>query len=232
MPGEASGGRGNFWYSYDHRGVHFVSVSTEHDYSVGSAQWQWLREDLRKASAAAQRARVPWIILVAHRPMYCSDKSEYSAHVAGAPFQSAIEPLLLEANVDVMMTGHEHGYERIHPTRNGTVVSLPVAVERSIENRSDLSAAQVVHVYHKPPAPLGVMVGSAGGLQEDHWVVPSPPWSAFRVTATVDQPWDGYGYVMMTVDGATRLSFEFRPLRGGQAGADGIRASDVFAIEK
>ena len=232
MPGEASGGHGNFWFSYDHMGVHFTSVSTEHDYSVGSPQWQWLQNDLRKASAIGQRALVPWIVVVAHRPMYCSDKSEYTAHISGAPFQSAVEPLLLEANVDVMMTGHEHGYERIHPTRNGTVVSLPTTELRPISTGIERSAAQAVHVYRKPQAPLGVMVGSAGGLQEDHWVVPRPKWSAFRVTATLEKPWAGYGYVMMSVEGATRLNFEFRPLQGGQAGDRGVRTSDVFAIEK
>lgn len=223
MPAEASGGLGNFWYSYDHAGIHFVSVSTEHDYSRGSPQWQWLQSDLRKASAASQRSHVPWIIVIGHRPMYCSDKSEYTAHVSGAPFQSAVEPLLLEAQVDVMITGHEHGYERIHPTRNGTVVSWP----RLVSNGSN-----PVDVYQNPKAPLGVMVGSAGGLQEDHWIVPRPQWSAFRVTATAKKPWAGYGYIMMSIEGATRLSFEFRPLRGGKVGATGVRASDVFAIEK
>ena len=108
-----SGGDGNFWFSYDFEGVHFASVSTEHDYAVGSAQWRWLNEDLKRASAPAQRARVPSIIVVGYRPMpgpmYCSDTSENTAHIAGAPFQSAIEPLLLQAKVDVMMTGHEHG---------------------------------------------------------------------------------------------------------------------------
>ena len=210
-----SGGNGNFWFSYNHGGVHFSSVSTEHDYTVGSPQWQWLAADLQLASAPEQRAKVPWIVVVGHRPMYCSDASEYSAHVAGAPFQSAIEPLLLNARVDVMMTGHEHGYERIHPTKNGSVVSRPVAAP---------SGAQ--QLYRDPTAPLGVMLGSAGGLQEDHWVNPAPPWSAFRVTATIEKPRDGYGYVMMTVEGSTRLRFEFRPLSLGG------NASDTFEIEK
>ena len=127
------------------------------------------------------------------RPRYCSDASEYTAHVAGAPFQSAIEPLLLQAGVDVMMTGHEHGYERIHPTSNGTVTTRPTAVPTPRPGHG----SNLTHVYHKPSAPLGVMVGSAGGLQEDHWVNPQPVWSAFRVTANLTHPWDGYGYIMM-----------------------------------
>ena len=147
--------------------------------------------------------------------MYCSDKSEYSAHVsiqqlplcllrflglflrdclclqvAGAPFQSAVEPILLQAQVDVMMTGHEHGYERIHPAANGSVVSRPSPGGNS---------TTATHVYRKPAAPLGLMAGSAGGLQSDSWVNPQPDWSAFRVSATLARPFDGYGYIMMVI---------------------------------
>ena len=156
--------------------------------------------------------------------MYCSDKSEYDAHVAGAPFQTALEPLLIAAKVDVMMTGHEHGYERTHPARNGSVVSHPEVAPK--QQARGAGGGAVEHVYRRPSAPLGVMVGSAGGLQEDRWVTPRPAWSAFRVTATLARPWDGYGYVMMSVEGKTRLSFEFRPLS-----LEGV-ASDAFAIEK
>lgn len=105
-----------------------------------------------------------------------------TAHVAGAPFQSALEPLLIASKVDVMMTGHEHGYERIHPTINGTVVSHPeaVPVPQQPQGSAGSPRASVAQVYRTPGAPLGLMVGSAGGLQEDHWVTPQPPWSAFR----------------------------------------------------
>ena len=67
-------------------------MSTEHDYAPGSPQWQWLEADLQRA--AANRGTVPWVILVGHRPMYCSDKSEKDEHWPGAVFQQQIEPLM------------------------------------------------------------------------------------------------------------------------------------------
>jgi len=68
-------------------------MSTEHDYSVGSPQYKWLAADLAKADS--NRAAVPWIVFTGHRPMYSSDKSEWSSHHAGAMLQTQIEPLLI-----------------------------------------------------------------------------------------------------------------------------------------
>ena len=59
-----------FWYSFDYLGVHFVSFSTEHDFSPDSVQWKWIKEDLEKANK--NRAKVPWIMVMGHRPFYCS----------------------------------------------------------------------------------------------------------------------------------------------------------------
>lgn len=49
----------------------------------------------------------------------CSDSDEWDQHRPGAPFQSSIEPLMLEAKVDLLVTGHMHCLERIHPVVNG-----------------------------------------------------------------------------------------------------------------
>jgi hypothetical protein len=46
------------WWSYDIGLIHFVGMSTEHKYSTGSAQHDWLRRDL----AAVNRTLTPWII--------------------------------------------------------------------------------------------------------------------------------------------------------------------------
>lgn len=47
-------------FSFDYGPVHIVSASTEHDYSVNSAQIQWIQKDLETANA--NRANVPWIV--------------------------------------------------------------------------------------------------------------------------------------------------------------------------
>ena len=44
MPGAQSGGVHNFWWSMNYGNVHFVMMSTEHDYSPNSPQYNWLEE--------------------------------------------------------------------------------------------------------------------------------------------------------------------------------------------
>jgi acid phosphatase type 7 len=55
----------NLWFSHDHGPVHWVAMSTEHDFLPGSPQFDFLKADL----AGVDRSKTPWIILVGHRPM-------------------------------------------------------------------------------------------------------------------------------------------------------------------
>ena len=48
--------------------VHFVMMSTEHDFRPGSRQYQWLEKDLK----SVDRSKTPWVIVGGHRAMYTS----------------------------------------------------------------------------------------------------------------------------------------------------------------
>lgn len=100
-------GNGIWWYSYDYGLAHFTVFSTEHDFTPGSRQYQWLLQDLK----SVDRKITPWLIMLGHRPMYSSEKfpSEYRVITE---MQSALEDMLLEYQVDVALWGHNHAYER------------------------------------------------------------------------------------------------------------------------
>ena len=57
-------------YSFDYGLAHFTVMSTEHDYSPGSRQYNWLKKDLEDVD----RRKTPWVIFAGHRPMYHSLK--------------------------------------------------------------------------------------------------------------------------------------------------------------
>merc|ERR1711924_350290 len=139
-------------------------ASSEHDLGPGSAQHAWLRDDL--ARAHRNRASVPWIVFALHRPLYSSDAGEFANHSPGAPRLRDLEPMLLNFSVDLTVSGHQHGYERCHPARNGSVLSRPVR------------DATGVDVYTAPAGPVHLMIGTAGALQAETWVDPQPAWSA------------------------------------------------------
>jgi len=98
MPSDVSGGVGNFWYSWNHGMVHFITFNTETDFpnapdepggsgaefagpfAPSGAQLAWLAKDL----AAVDRKKTPWVIAAGHRPWYVST-SEVSSPTAYPP---------------------------------------------------------------------------------------------------------------------------------------------------
>ena len=100
-------GNGIWWYSYDYGMVHFTVFSTEHNFTSGSPQYQWLLHDLKSVN----RKTTPWLILLGHRPMYSSEKypSDYRVTLE---MQAALEDVIFEYRVDVALWGHYHAYER------------------------------------------------------------------------------------------------------------------------
>lgn len=189
MPAKQSGGFENFWYSWDHGMVHFISFNTETDFlnapdePLGSGaenagpfqpfgtQLAWLKNDLAKVD----RKKTPWVIAAGHRPWYVSTSECLEC-------KAAFEPLLLQYGVDLVMHGHKHFYERQSAIGvNGT--------QQEIEN--------------SPTAPWYVVNGAAGhydGL--DTPTLPLVPTSR-EVISTA------YGWNLYTVHNCTHLTTQF-----------------------
>lgn len=94
---------GERWYSYDWGDVHFVALDTE---QMGTAQAEWLEADL----AANTR---PWTVVYGHRPPFSSGE-----HGSSDDFQQWFVPILERHQVDLVLSGHDHDYERMTP-QNG-----------------------------------------------------------------------------------------------------------------
>merc|ERR1712118_321425 len=97
MPGEAATNE-NLWYSFDFGGIHVAASSSEHDLALQAA---WLRDDLKKA--VLNRATVPWIVVMSHRPMYCSTEDYYDCKIGSQKVATAMEEILHEAKVDLFL---------------------------------------------------------------------------------------------------------------------------------
>lgn len=101
---------GVFWYSFNYGLVHTVVVSSEHDLSLGSPQYQFLENDL----ASVNRNTTPWIVLELHRPLYEGEGSGswWHQHLVGEAMRKEFEDLLLAYKVDLVLAGHYHEYQR------------------------------------------------------------------------------------------------------------------------
>jgi 3',5'-cyclic AMP phosphodiesterase CpdA len=82
-------------------GVRFFVLDSR---SFDPAQRAWLDGELAASGTA-------WKIAYMHHPLYTSGRYRVSART----LRVAIEPLLVARDVDVVFSGHEHFYERIHP---------------------------------------------------------------------------------------------------------------------
>ncbi|OZJ01427.1 hypothetical protein BZG36_05750 [Bifiguratus adelaidae] len=198
MPSKESNGVGNFWYSWDHGLVHYIQLDTETDLGNGilapdapggpedensgpfgsypNEQVDWLAKDL----ASVDRSVTPWIVVGAHRPWYASYANKSSAICTVC--KNAFEPLLNKYEVDLVMHGHIHFYERNAPMKNGVV------------DPNELN---------NPSSPWYIVNGAAGhydGL--DPLQYPIQNYSRY----TTDQ---AYGWSRITVHNATHLTQEF-----------------------
>ena len=80
-------------------------LSTEHNLTAGSAQYNWLQQDLQTVN----RTITPWLFIEMHRPIYDMFQEDDAIAVA---MEYEIEDLLYEYNVDVVLSGHFHSYLR------------------------------------------------------------------------------------------------------------------------
>lgn len=95
--------------------IRFVMISPgvpytggEWSYNRGTARYDWTAA----AIDTARSAGIPWVVVGMHMP--CLNVGQYSC-VAGAE----VTNLLVEKRVDLVLSGHEHIYQRTHQLRTG-----------------------------------------------------------------------------------------------------------------
>jgi len=89
------------YYSFDFGGWHFIALNSLVDVSAQSEQYAWLKADLAKSSAT------PCTIAYWHYPAFNSG-AIYGSVMAMRPFFDALHT----AGVEIVLSGHEHIYER------------------------------------------------------------------------------------------------------------------------
>ena len=191
MIDSSSGQQNNFFYSTNVRGMHIVCITTEFYFMYQymnnrlPEQFAWLRKDLAQADCPEDRLLRPWIIVMSHRPMYCSFnhfamreemdhlRLGFDASNRRPPynFRFGLEELFKEFHVDVYLSGHLHVYER----------TLPVHM---------YAASQKEDPHLNPEHTIHIVTGVAGCIYGTIRFNPQPPdWSACRCSQ--------YGYTLI-----------------------------------
>jgi len=145
---QARYGRSELWHVAKRGPVTFITLSSYSNFEKDSAQYEWLVETLSKVD----RKETPWLVVQFHCPFYTSNLNHQGE---GEPFREAIEPLLYKYRVDLVVNGHVHAYERLHP-----------AVNQKLD----------------PCGPVTILIGDGGNREgpSPDWTPTMPAWSAFR----------------------------------------------------
>ncbi|KAE8666297.1 putative purple acid phosphatase 20 [Hibiscus syriacus] len=114
MPFEQSGSTSNLYYSFDAAGVHVIMLGSYTNFDPASDQFKWLQADLGKID----RGKTPWIIVIVHAPWY-NTNTAHQGESAADLMKTYMEPLLYKAQVDIVLAGHVHAYERFTRVYNG-----------------------------------------------------------------------------------------------------------------
>jgi len=92
---------GKRYYKIAVKGVELYALDSTY---MDPLQVEWLKRELSKSTA-------PWKICFFHHPLY----SDAKFHGADTDLRSQLEPIFQRYGVRVVLSGHEHVYERLKP---------------------------------------------------------------------------------------------------------------------
>ena len=107
---------GNSYYAFTYGPARHVIVNAYSDMTPGSTQYEWLLTEL----ASIDRRKTPWVLLTMHPPIY----NTFALHHHDPQIFAAkehLEPLFVEYNVNLVLTGHIHAYQRTDYVAFGNV---------------------------------------------------------------------------------------------------------------
>lgn len=187
----------NMHSSFDVPGLaHFVMVNTEayfEDTADLGAMYAWLEADLTDYNAE-KRASMPWLIVVQHRPLYCSaldssgDKIDKTCRDEtlvlrdGVQGNYSLEQLYYSAGVDFVLQGHVHATELSGPCYQNQLMGGATSM------------------FANPRAPTYIISGAMGSPEGLHNMSPVGYGPCSLTRASV------YGFGHMVLHNATHAS--------------------------
>lgn len=185
MPMNNSHGRGDaeqkdmFW-SANFGLMHLISLDSESALDIPlitNDQKKWVEEDLIQANQ--NRQAQPWIVIMIHRPLYCSSHGR-PCTTDSTILTNALEDLFHKYKVDLVLQGHVHNYERSLPQYRGKFNSS----------------------YTNPNAPVYVVNGAGGNREGTNgFSGPNPAGWPFRLA--------DWGYGIITISNSSSLQWQF-----------------------
>jgi hypothetical protein len=100
------------WFGLDYGPVHLTVLNdSRSSTTINTTERAFLDEDAAAAGGA------PWRLAMHHKSMYSA-----SSHGSNTTLRAQWGPVIDARRIDLVLSGHDHNYERTHPMRAGQVV--------------------------------------------------------------------------------------------------------------
>lgn len=192
----------NQYYSFDYNNIHFLVMSSEFLYMPDSAQYKFIEDDLKENS---KNSNTTWTIVLSHRQQYSSQCGNHESCDPVKRLRNTYHPLFQKYDVDLIISGHAHNYQRSYPLiYNDTNSSRPIVGDTAKT------------LYNSPKGLIQIVAG-IGGVDHDNFSNQEP----FIVYQ------DDVGYGFFNID----ISKDANVLRGTYFEYNGEKL-DEFTIKK
>ena len=174
------------FYSINYEEIHFIVLASDLDYAEDSEQIKFLKNDLKEAN---NNPKIKWKIVLIHKPMIYKDYyvKNNPDLTKGVALKEGLQPILDKYQVDMVISGHVHLYER----------SFPLKFDNNIISDEKYN-------YINPEGTIHIIAGTAGAEKHHN---KHPP--TFEEWAVIKNP-DVYGFLNLRIpDNGEKLIFEF-----------------------
>ncbi|WP_438290674.1 purple acid phosphatase family protein [Streptomyces sp. HUAS TT7] len=239
------------WYGFTVGGVRFISLANDdvaiqdtgdtyvRGYSDG-AQHRWLERELKAARADAG---IDWIVVFMHHPMISSSRSGSGSDLG---IREAWGPLFDAYGVDLVLSGHEHYYERSLPVRgtlpNEARTPVPVSTSTDVADTAKGTVHMIIgnggnfattqdDLFEEPKGRVVVDLGkeTEGRHRKAVFVTEDAPWRAVQDRVHT------HGFAAFDVDpgdtrtGRTRIRVTYYTFDGPYGDLTPV---DAFTLER
>lgn len=168
VSGEANGlpSYNKSYYSMRYGPLHIIALNSYGKengkllYDTDSKQYQWLKKELEHSKDAL------WKVVILHHPPYTKRSHDSDAEQELVQLRKALVPLFDTYNIDLVLTGHSHIYERSHLIANHTGHSAEfnstVHIKQDVTGRYTSTEPPYIN---KKEGTIYCVVGSGGRLE-------------------------------------------------------------------
>ncbi|MBL0709228.1 MAG: metallophosphoesterase family protein [Sulfurimonas sp.] len=159
------------FYSIDNANLHLVMLDSQTPRTDKNSKLaNWLRKDL-KAN------KKPWVVVAIHTPPYTDNKGDSSGTKRAIKrVREHLVPIFDEFGVDLVLSGHSHGYERSKLMKNHLGTSDTFKPKEHLVQDSDFCYTKPF-IATKNSGTIYLVNGSASRVDETELKHPAMPFS-------------------------------------------------------